>query len=383
MRLPKILPSALGAIAFLSTPVRASDIQGLTFLGGTTIPKTPLIDGTIAGGLSGITYDPVQNRYYILSDDRSEANPSRFYTASIDLSGGSLSSVTLTGATLLRQSNGQTFPVSGLDPEGIAFAGGNSVFIASEGGSAGTPLIGQFSLSTGIQGQTLPIPAKFLPTATTGVRDNLSLESLTITPNGRYLFSATENALRQDGNTPTVAAGSPSRILQYDLTTNQAIGEYLYNTDPLVNSTGVNGLVDLVALDNSGQNLLALERGGFLGTGGTPQSSIQIFQVSLSGATQISGLNSVAGQSGIIPVQKTLLLDLSTLGISLDNLEGMTLGEILPNGRRSLFLVADDNFSSSQVNQLLAFQVDTTVPEPNAIMGLLSIALVVRGLKKS
>ena len=62
--------------------------------------------------------------------------------------------------------------------------------------------------------------------------------------------------------------------------------------------------------------------------------------------------------SSITPVKKKLLLDLSTLGIYLDNLEGITLGPRLPDGTQSLLLVSDDNFSDAQVTQFLLFRIN-------------------------
>ncbi|NEO01152.1 MAG: esterase-like activity of phytase family protein, partial [Moorea sp. SIO3I7] len=57
------------------------------------------------------------------------------------------------------------------------------------------------------------------------------------------------------------------------------------------------------------------------------------------------------------PLQKKLLLDLSELGIYLDNLEGMTLGPRLSDGTQSLILVSDNNFSEAQVTQFLLFGI--------------------------
>lgn len=54
---------------------------------------------------------------------------------------------------------------------------------------------------------------------------------------------------------------------------------------------------------------------------------------------------------------KTLLLDLSSLGISLDNIEGASWGPVLPNGHRSLVLVSDNNFNPAQFTQFLAFEL--------------------------
>jgi hypothetical protein len=55
------------------------------------------------------------------------------------------------------------------------------------------------------------------------------------------------------------------------------------------------------------------------------------------------------------PAQNTLLFDLGSLGIPLDNVEGMTLGPKLPDGRQSLVLVSDNNFAASQSTQFLLF----------------------------
>ena len=52
---------------------------------------------------------------------------------------------------------------------------------------------------------------------------------------------------------------------------------------------------------------------------------------------------------------ESALAEAQALGIPLDNVEGMTLGPLLPDGRRALVLVSDNNFASSQFTQLLLF----------------------------
>jgi hypothetical protein len=61
--------------------------------------------------------------------------------------------------------------------------------------------------------------------------------------------------------------------------------------------------------------------------------------------------------STIVPVQKRLLLDLDTLGIELENLEGMTLGPRLADGSQTLVVISDDNFSADQKTQVLLFKL--------------------------
>ena len=57
------------------------------------------------------------------------------------------------------------------------------------------------------------------------------------------------------------------------------------------------------------------------------------------------------------PVRKRLVANLGALASRLDNLEGLAFGPPLPNGHRTLVVVADNNFSASETNQFLAFEV--------------------------
>lgn len=217
------LASGFTSAILAAYPVQAFTIRGVDFLGQSILPTGTGFQGTEVGGLSGITYDPSKNVYYSISDDRSQINPARFYTLQIDLSKGSLKQggVTPVGITTLLTENGKPFAPLSLDAEGIALTSKGTVFISSEGDANQliNPFVNQFSLA-GQQLQTLPVPQKFLPTAnkSSGIRNNLAFESLTVTPNQNYLFTATENALYQDGPAATLSNGSSSRILKYDLT---------------------------------------------------------------------------------------------------------------------------------------------------------------------
>jgi 3-phytase len=344
--------------------------------------ETPL------GGLSGVTYDAVNNRYYAISDDRSQIAPARFYTFN------TVDGVTFTNVTPLKDTSSNFFATNSLDPEGIALTNKETVFISSEGevnlgaGRVSNPFIKEFSLTTGEEVGSLLIPSKFLPvvedtnndgivntgdTQTSGVYNNLAFESLTITPDQKTLFTATENALSQDGLRASLTSGSPSRILQYNLVTGQPEKEYLYITDAIADvpnpSTGSadNGLVDLLAIDNRG-TFLALERSFAQGVGNT----IKIYEVSLQGATDISFYDSLKNLSAeqlaaIQPAQKRLLLNLNDLNLptdanhpitGVDNIEGIAFGPKLEDGRQSIVLVSDNNFSSSQFTQILTLDAD-------------------------
>lgn len=363
------VPILIIVFFFSNQPSSAVEITGIEFIGQAVIPTGTIFQNTPIGGLSGIAYDDTKQLYYAISDDRSEKAPARFYTFRIDLSQGVLkdAKVAPVGATLLVDKNNQNFAKSTIDSEGIALTNRGTVFISSEGDAAKfiNPFIKEFSLALGKEVSSLPIPDKFLPSrdGKKGIRNNLAFESLTITPDNKYLFSATENALIQDGSEAKPGFTTSSRILQYNLSTNQLEKEYLYRTEavkPLINITGkyAQGLPDLHAIDNQG-HFISIER-AFTGLG----FAVSLFQVSLEGATDIQNVDSLSevDTKAIIPVQKKLLLDLRKLDVSLDNIEGLTLGRVLPNGQPTLIVVSDNNFQKIQRTQFIAFKLKTESP---------------------
>ncbi len=197
-------------------------VTDVDFLGEVSFETGFMFDETEVGGISGLTYDEAKDIFYAISDDQSTINDARYYDVSIDLDDGSLDEgdVEFTEVTTLLNAAGDPFSPASLDTEGIALTDEGTLFISSEGDSDNLvdPFISEFSLDGQIFNE-LTIPDKFLPTVdqSSGVRDNLAFESLTITPNGKYLFTATENALFQDGEIATLEAASPVQILQYDL----------------------------------------------------------------------------------------------------------------------------------------------------------------------
>ncbi|MEG4453535.1 esterase-like activity of phytase family protein [Microcoleus sp. N9_A1] len=346
----------------INLSVQSFALTKIDFIGRAIFPTGSPFQGTEIGGLSGITYDAEKQVYYAISDDRSSKSPARFYTLKINLKSGKLEkdNIEFTGVTTLLDEKGESFPSLSLDPEGIAFAG-NSVFVSSEGDVDRNinPFIKEFSLDGKLL-KTLAIPELFLPDdkGSKGIRNNLSFESLTLTPDRKYLFTATENALVQDGAVVSLETGSPCRILRYDAVSGNPEASFLYITEPLpaganpVGKLTSNGLVDLLAIDDN--RLLSLERAFSLETGTT----IRIFEISLEKGDRIEALESLKNRlSEVSPAQKRLLLDLETLKIPLDNIEGLTFGPALADASRGLILVSDNNFSPLQETQILGFQI--------------------------
>jgi 3-phytase/alkaline phosphatase D len=297
-------------------------------------------------------------------------NPARYYTVDIDVSNGTLvdGDVTFLGVTTLRDNNGDPFIPGSLDPEAIEMTRGGHIYISSEGG-AGTdtvidPFINRFN-PDGKENKALSIPDKFLPdgTESAGIRGNKAFESLTSSPNMEYLYTATENALEQDGVKASSSDSSPSRLLEYGLKSHRPGREFVYIVDPvpvppdppIANSD--NGLVDLQAIDDSGR-FLAMERSYAEGVGNT----VRIFETSIDGAKDVSDTFALDPDDGppavYDPMTKTLVVDIASLGLQPDNLEAMAFGPMLPDGQMLFILASDNNFNPGQITQFIALAVE-------------------------
>ncbi len=344
----------------------------LEFLDEYELPKRPFQD-TPVGGLSGITYDRQRDRFYVISDDRGYYAPARFYTLKLILDSNSsdtpkIETVEIEGVTLLKDQEGNPYPIGEIDGEGIAFASPNSVYIASEGiaRKGVAPFIHEIELETGKFVRDLTIPKRYIPDSvenqTQGIQDNLGLESLTLNPRGfgdatvdpYRLFTATEAPLLQDLDELDSDLPPKNRLLHYLISDGPPllISENLYPLDESVRWSIYNGLPELLALEQGG-HLLSLERNfGFLGFGA------KLFEIQTGSATDTSRIVSLKGElKKVEPVKKQLLLNLQDLGIQLDNLEGMTLGPRFSDGSQSLIMVSDDNFNPDQLNQILLFRL--------------------------
>ena len=385
----RLSPLVLAACALLSgctailTPISApigtptTDVaaSGVELLGVISVPFNMPAFETPVGGLSGVAYDRGQDAYYFVSDDRAANGPARIYQATLDLESGALESSDLqwTGLIALMDESGAAFARGTIDPEGLVYTGEN-FYVASEGNGTFQPPLAPAIIEFTPSGEfvaSLSLPAWYLPAAdgSRGARNNRALESLTLTPDGRYLISATENALAQDGPIASLDWGSPARILLFDRTTNSVAAEYVYMVDAVptaptsLNGEAGNGLADLLAVGDfsveQGVNLLALERSYVDGVGNT----IRLYRVSTVGARDVSTLDRLVGDALVTPVTKELLFDFGELGsqygITPDNLEGLALGPRLPDGRQTIVVISDNNFNPLQTTQLWLLALPT------------------------
>jgi len=339
--------------------------QRLHLLGESRLPHGLLFQGSTVGGLSGLDHDPATGLWVALSDDRSELQPARFYTLRLDMGEGRLG-VELLSTVTLRQANGQPFPkrVMGgevVDPEAVRLLpDGRGLLWCSEGDyrASQSPTLREARLD-GAHVRDFEVPAhlQFAQRPGSGSRDNNTFEGLALTPDARTAWVAMEAALEQDGPVPGVnRPGGPCRITAFDLASARAVRQVAYLPDAVPHPPAIpggftdNGVSEILMLD--AHRMLVLERAYTLGVG----NSLRLYEVDTrSGGDTLAAARLQAGTYR--PLQKRLVADFAQLGLSrLDNTEGLCWGPRLPNGRRTLVCVSDDNFSARQVTQFAAFE---------------------------
>lgn len=321
----------------------------LTFLGEARLPTGQTLEGTEIGGLSALVYDEASDRYLALADDPDRGG-ARFYSLEIDLSDGALDpgDVRFLAVTPIRpEPDRKAFTGESLDPEGLALSEHGTLYLSSEGHArSGTPpFVGEMSRD-GRLARRFRLPRAFQPGPSRGIRHNQGFESLTRLPSG-FLVTATEGPLRQDGPELTPERGGTVRLLVYDPATGRPTREHRHAVGPVAlapetpDTFHTNGLVELLAVDDT--TLLALERSYTAGLGNV----IRLYSISLDAESTGS------------PLRSSSPVDLgAALGLDMDNVEGMTWGPRLPDGRRTLVMISDDNFNPEQVTQILAFAVE-------------------------
>lgn len=308
------------------------------------------------GGLSGIDYDPETDTYIVESDHQPSTaanSPSASVMFRIKLTGltdaNSQPTVEFLSAQPLLNENGQ--PVS--DVESIRFdPNGDGYWYTTEEKPAGI-----YHYHSDGTVSTLAVPDNIA----TRAQNNLSLEGSTFAPDGSYFVSMERNL--------TGDLTGVSRITKYDANGN-IIAQYAYFTDnPSAIGATSNGISEILALDDN--TFLVMERGDNRNqvgaTQGASRNRVRIYKVSLIGAqnvldvTNITAANTVTlTKTEVFNSQDPSIVDkLNTNQTKIDNIEGMTLGPKLADGRQSLILVSDDNFNAGQYKtQFLSLALD-------------------------
>jgi hypothetical protein len=251
-----------------------------------------------------------------------------------------------TGETAFRL-DGSVIPPDpdGIDSEGLVVLGDGSFWVSDEYG----PFLAKFD-AEGRQLQRLTPCNGGLPTVYAKRRPNRGMEGLTITPDGQWLVGVMQAPLENPTSAGVRNVSRLTRILFKHIATG-ATREYAY----ILDDPTLQGNSEILAL--SATKFLVLERDGNFAFGSPPSTVKRIYEIETTGATDISALGAlgatpIAGGktleqatvaqltgAGVVPVSKTLRVDLAAAGFPHDKAEGMALGP-----GNMLFVTDDDDF---------------------------------------
>ena len=348
--------------------VNPETIGSLRLIGDFSIKTKTMFEGVEFGGISGIDRAP-DGSYWAISDERGgERGTPRFYALTVDFDANTFKGVTINKMVYIKGPDGN--PLSSTtrtaDPEGIRLAPNGNLYISSEGNWSATPsaMFQPFVREIKTDGSFVrafdtPAAFNYVDNTTAGGRSNKLFEALTVTPNGAVV-TANEDALIEDGPLTTLTAGSVVRVMKLDPVTGKQVAQYAYQLPKIPVDKAPsgafqpdNGLPELLAVSEN--EFIAVERAFADGVGNTIRL---VFTRIEADTTDVKNIKSLVGATYKAMTRELLLeMPITYGGVKLDNIEGITWGPRLPNGNRSLLLVADNNFADNQSTQFLAFEV--------------------------
>jgi hypothetical protein len=342
------------------------------------------------GGFSAIEYSGKDDLFWVLSDrgpaDGAASYPCRLHLISLKLDAEKkLIRPQVIKTVPLQDSSGK--PLLGsltavpqqahqrglaLDPEGLRLLPSGDFAISDEYG----PAIDRFSES-GIRTASFSLPAWMdltretsLATAAEGAMPNRGLEGLALNSSKTHLLGVMQGPLIQDSYpVKEKRFGKHARMVQLSLDNQadktNAMAQFLY---PLTDIKS--GISEILAVDDD--RYLILERDSEIGKKAKIKA---IYLIDLKGATNVASNQQVP--SGDLPTDmhaasKTLAIDLlddrfGWNGASTpEKPEGLTWGERLPDGRRSLWVCFDNDFQSDIDSLFFLFAIqDSDIQRSN------------------
>jgi hypothetical protein len=346
----------------------------LKLIGERDLPFNLNFRNTTVGGLSGIDYDRARDQYYLICDDRSSINPARYYTAKLYFNSNGIDSVAIVDVQTLLQPDGTPYPPTTRtplltpDPESMRYDPvANRMIWTSEGERTirgKDTIIANPSINIiapdGRYIDSIPLPRNLLmQRIAKGPRQNGVLEGSTFSGDHKTFFVSLEEPLYEDGpRAETMPNDAWIRIYRFDMAGKSNTAQYAYKLDPIAHPSNpadafkVNGVPDILWAGD--EQLLVMERSF---SSGNLACTIKLFLVDLSQAENIIHHPSLKEQPPVKPLVKKLLLNMDSLGMYIDNGDGMSFGPDLPNGHKTLILVADNNFAALEKTQFFVFEI--------------------------
>lgn len=390
-----ILPLAVIGICQLSF-LAANVTAEIIFLGSVSVPgDTPDLsglEGTIGNGtphnlfgaISGLEH--VSGNQYLALPDRGPLDGAsqfqcRYHLVELTINPAETPAARfqLLKTTMLKNEEGRPLvgaleafdlksPSKSLrfDPESVRVTSNGATFISDEYG----PFLYEFD-AAGSRRRVFSTPSTFSISHLSsdpeeeeklnksGRAKNGGWEGLAITPDENRLVLATQKSLLQDGNVADGGKKKRSRTLRFldiDLASGNS-RQFAYQLEH-----AKNGISELLAIND--KEFLVLERDGL---GGIEAHTKRIYRISIDRATDVTGFQSLPGDAlpeTIVPVQKTLLMDLLDPRWGLagetcpEKWEGLTFGPTLADGRRLLWVAVDNDYVGEKPSLFYAFAID-------------------------
>jgi hypothetical protein len=375
------------AMAALTPPVHAEpQFLGALVIAGDRLDASggTLVNDGRLGFFSDLYYDARRDEWWALSDRGPGGGTLRYDTRihkfkiDVDPASGAISNFQILRTIIFRKGGSSLdgFAPVAAGPLGLAFDPEGIVVHPLTGHLLVSDEYGPSLLEINLAGQVVrryPTPANLLPrNAATGVvnfasdvgndagkRSNRGFEGLAISPDGRTVYAMLQSAMLDEGG----GNGVFNRIVAFDTRTARPIAQYAYR---MAGSSQGRGISALVALND--HEFLVLERNNRgLGVDSNLGSAAadwnkKVFRISLSGATDVSGVDLDAPGAVFTPVSKSAVpwLDLAasaTLadpalaalgGVSPEKWEGLTIGPRLRDGSHLVLAGTDNDYSVTQ-----------------------------------
>lgn len=359
----KLLLFPLILITFLacgtSKKIFTKNIE-LRYLDDYILPSNLEIDGTTVGGLSGIDYN--NGNYYLVCDH--PGNP-RIYKSKIEFSQNKIDTIVISEVIELDRSSG-FLKDNTLDLEAIRIDKSRNLVLTSEGAIKQNQKPSVFVINA--EGEFInnfQLPSYFTSIGKQQPRNNGVFEGLTKDFKNEGFWVGMELPLIKDGSKPKLfPTRSPIRITHFNIESGEADDQFVISLENISKIPwmyfAVNGLTELIQY--APYQFLVLER-AFSAGHGSYGNTVRIFDVNTENASNTLEIQNLKKED-YIKATKSLVFDFRsvknklTKGI-IDNIEGMTFGPDLPNGNKSLILIADNNFNSlgKQLNQVILMEV--------------------------
>ena len=313
------------ALQFHLVGVQAQGNISLKYLSKYTVPNDKKVDGSIVGGLSGISYDVKDSTYYVVADK----HPSRMYKLTIDthdaLKLDFLSVININPRLL-----------SNSELEGIAIDRAREAIYVADEQTLGTRIF-EVGSSGKFSRIITPMNKPFLPLS----GYNSGIEGLTLSDDGQELYYAFERPIENCLNDTEV------EINHLELKGSNLKRSYHYKLHEVArDKINSNGISEILYLNKT--SLLVMERAYIPGTGNV----VRIYQVDL--IKQEKSSNESCSGRKIFKTTSHLVFDFADVkDFEIDNAEGMTLNA----DKSRLIIVTDNNFSKKQETQFIVLEV--------------------------